>query len=78
MHNGIIENHAILKARLIEAGYEFTSDTDTEVIAHLIHQHLQADPDLESSVRKTVAELEGAYALVVMSPAKTRYFNSGS
>jgi len=68
VHNGIIENHAILKARLIEAGYEFTSDTDTEVIAHLIHQHLQTDPDLESSVRKTVAELEGAYALVVMSP----------
>ena len=70
VHNGIIENHAILKARLIEAGYEFTSDTDTEVIAHLIHQHLQMDPDLESSVRKTVAELEGAYALVVMSPLK--------
>ena len=70
VHNGIIENHAILKARLIEAGYEFTSDTDTEVIAHLIHQQLQTDPDLESSVRKTVAELEGAYALVVMSPLK--------
>ena len=68
VHNGIIENHASLKARLIEAGYEFSSDTDTEVIAHLIHQHLQTDSDLESSVRKTVAELEGAYALVVMSP----------
>jgi glutamine---fructose-6-phosphate transaminase (isomerizing) len=70
VHNGIIENHEVLKAKLSKAGYTFTSDTDTEVIAHLIHQHMQADPDLETAVRKTVAELEGAYALVVMSPTK--------
>jgi len=70
VHNGIIENHAILKTRLIEAGYAFTSDTDTEVIAHLIHQYLQSNPDLESAVRQAVAEIEGAYALVVMSPSQ--------
>ncbi|MDG1463263.1 MAG: glutamine--fructose-6-phosphate transaminase (isomerizing) [Gammaproteobacteria bacterium] len=68
VHNGIIENHELLKAQLIEAGYEFSSDTDTEVIAHLIHQRLQKTPELETAVRNAVAELEGAYALVVMSP----------
>ncbi len=68
VHNGIIENHELLKARLIDAGYEFSSDTDTEVIAHLIHQHLQKTPELETAVRNAVDELEGAYALVVMSP----------
>ena len=67
VHNGIIENHEPLRAELIAAGYEFTSETDTEVVAHLIHQKLQTDSDLEAAVRKTVAELDGAYALVVMS-----------
>ena len=67
VHNGIIENHEKLRADLIEAGYKFTSETDTEVVAHLIHQHLQTANDLEAAVRKTVAELDGAYALVVMS-----------
>ncbi len=70
VHNGIIENHEVLKARLIEAGYEFVSDTDTEVIAHLIHQHLQTAEDLEAAVRAAIAELDGAYALVVMSPTQ--------
>ena len=67
VHNGIIENHDELRAELIKAGYEFTSETDTEVIAHRVHMHLQAAGDLEAAVRKTVDELEGAYALVVMS-----------
>ena len=67
VHNGIIENHEKLRADLIEAGYKFTSETDTEVVAHLIHQNLQTANDLEAAVRKTVAELDGAYALVVMS-----------
>jgi glucosamine--fructose-6-phosphate aminotransferase (isomerizing) len=67
VHNGIIENHEKLRADLIAAGYEFTSETDTEVVAHLIHQNLQTANDLEAAVRKTVAELHGAYALVVMS-----------
>jgi len=67
VHNGIIENHEALRADLQDKGYAFTSETDTEVIAHRIHLHLQDSEGLEEAVRKTVAELEGAYALVVMS-----------
>jgi glucosamine--fructose-6-phosphate aminotransferase (isomerizing) len=67
VHNGIIENHDELRAELCEKGYVFTSETDTEVIAHRIHFHMQTLGDLFKSVRATVAELEGAYALVVLS-----------
>ena len=67
VHNGIIENHEELRADLSAKGYEFTSETDTEVIAHRVHMHLQNSDGLEEAVRKTVAELDGAYALVVMS-----------
>ncbi|MCX7054304.1 MAG: glutamine--fructose-6-phosphate transaminase (isomerizing) [Proteobacteria bacterium] len=67
VHNGIIENHEELRAELQAAGYEFTSETDTEVIAHRVHYHLQKTADLFKAVRATVAELEGAYALVVIS-----------
>jgi glucosamine--fructose-6-phosphate aminotransferase (isomerizing) len=69
VHNGIIENHERLRDELKSLGYEFTSDTDTECIAHRIHYHLKSKKDLFTAVRATVAELEGAYALVVMSPA---------
>ena len=67
VHNGIIENHEELRADLARAGYEFSSETDTEVIAHRIHHHLGRTGDLFKAVRATVAELEGAYALAVMS-----------
>jgi glucosamine--fructose-6-phosphate aminotransferase (isomerizing) len=67
VHNGIIENHEELRDELRLAGYEFTSDTDTEVIAHRIHHHLKSTDDLFKAVRATVAELEGAYALAVVS-----------
>jgi glucosamine--fructose-6-phosphate aminotransferase (isomerizing) len=67
VHNGIIENHAELRTDLRDHGYEFSSETDTEVIVHRIHYYLKSVDDLEQAVRKTVAELEGAYALVVMS-----------
>ena len=67
VHNGIIENHDELREELKRAGYEFTSETDTEVIAHRIHRHLQTMNDLFKAVRATVAELEGAYALAVVS-----------
>lgn len=67
VHNGIIENHEELRADLLGKGYEFSSETDTEVIAHRVHMHLQDSEGLEEAVRKTVAELDGAYALVVMS-----------
>jgi glucosamine--fructose-6-phosphate aminotransferase (isomerizing) len=67
VHNGIIENHEELREELKRAGYQFTSETDTEVIAHRIHRHLQTVGDLFKAVRATVAELEGAYALAVVS-----------
>ncbi len=67
VHNGIIENYEELRDDLKNQGYEFTSDTDTEVVAHRIHHHRKTAEDLVAAVRMTVAELEGAYALVVMS-----------
>ena len=67
VHNGIIENHEELRAELTKQGYKFTSETDTEVIAHRIHHHLKTQKDLFKAVRATVAELEGAYALAVVS-----------
>ncbi len=67
VHNGIIENHEKLRAALIEDGYAFDSETDTEVIAHRIHYHLARGCMFVAAVQKTVAELEGAYALAVLS-----------
>jgi glutamine---fructose-6-phosphate transaminase (isomerizing) len=67
VHNGIIENHEELREELKRAGYQFTSETDTEVVAHQIHRHLQTQRDIFKAVRATVAELEGAYALAVVS-----------
>jgi glucosamine--fructose-6-phosphate aminotransferase (isomerizing) len=70
VHNGIIENHEELRDELKKLGYGFTSETDTEVIAHRIHHHMQAQKDLFKAVRATVAELEGAYALAVVSESE--------
>jgi glutamine---fructose-6-phosphate transaminase (isomerizing) len=67
VHNGIIENHDELRADLKGRGYQFTSETDTEVIAHRIHFHLEHCETLFDAVQRTVAELKGAYALAVMS-----------
>ena len=66
VHNGIIENHETLRADLKGLGYIFTSETDTEVVAHRVHHHLRSSSDLFEAVRKTVAELRGAYALAVV------------
>jgi glutamine---fructose-6-phosphate transaminase (isomerizing) len=67
VHNGIIENHEAMRARLTAQGYVFASDTDTEVIAHLVHAKLaQGAPDLFAAVRLAVAELVGAYAIAVI------------
>ena len=66
VHNGIIENHEALRQKLKGLGYEFTSDTDTEVIAHLIHSHYRTSKDLLQATRKAVAELNGAYAIGVV------------
>jgi glutamine---fructose-6-phosphate transaminase (isomerizing) len=67
VHNGIIENHEALRSRLKAAGFVFTSETDTEVIAHLIDLHSRTTNDLLAATRATVAELEGAYAIGVVS-----------
>jgi len=67
VHNGIIENHEALRARLVEAGYVFDSQTDTEVIAHLIHLHFRETHDLFTAVQTAVREMHGAYAIAVIS-----------
>lgn len=69
VHNGIIENHAELREQLQAKGYVFASETDTEVVAHLIDDKLKQHGDLLVAVQAAIAELEGAYALVVMSQA---------
>jgi glutamine---fructose-6-phosphate transaminase (isomerizing) len=66
VHNGIIENHDELRQELKRIGYVFTSETDSEVVAHRIHYHLTKIGNLFKAVRATVAELEGAYALAVI------------
>ncbi len=67
VHNGIIENHEALRTRLKAAGFVFTSETDTEVIAHLIELYYRESNDLLAATRTAVAELEGAYAIGVVS-----------
>jgi glucosamine--fructose-6-phosphate aminotransferase (isomerizing) len=66
VHNGIIENHEILRTRLQGLGYSFTSETDTEVIAHLVHHELKSTNSLLSAVQATVKQLTGAYGTVVL------------
>ncbi|HET7921229.1 MAG TPA: glutamine--fructose-6-phosphate transaminase (isomerizing), partial [Gammaproteobacteria bacterium] len=67
VHNGIIENHDAQRMRLKQLGYEFESQTDTEVIAHLVHHHFTRSGDLFEAVRAAAAELTGAYAIGVIS-----------
>ncbi|MBS0211926.1 MAG: glutamine--fructose-6-phosphate transaminase (isomerizing) [Proteobacteria bacterium] len=67
VHNGIIENHAALRAELIGLGYEFASQTDTEVIAHLIEHQQRQGKDLLDALRTVLPRLHGAYAVAVMS-----------
>ncbi len=74
VHNGIIENHEEQREKLRALGYVFESQTDTEVIAHLMHHHLKAGDSLLSALQLTVKELTGAYALAVMSRAEPDHF----
>jgi len=67
VHNGIIENHEALREQLRSLGYVFTSDTDTEVIAHLLNHKLKELMDLTVALKATVKELHGAYGLAVIS-----------
>jgi len=67
VHNGIIENHLSLRARLVERGAKVLSDTDTELVAHLIHEKQAEGHGLEEAVRRALLEIHGAYAIAVMS-----------
>lgn len=67
VHNGIVENYESLREELVADGYEFHSETDTEVVAHRIHYHYRRSEDMTAAFRATVAELTGAFALVMMS-----------
>ena len=69
VHNGIIENHEEQRARLKALGYAFESQTDTEVIAHLVHFHFKAGGDLFRATQKAAADLRGAYAIGVVALA---------
>jgi glucosamine--fructose-6-phosphate aminotransferase (isomerizing) len=67
VHNGIIENHDVLRDQQKQAGYRFTSQTDTEVIVHQVHRHLVQGQDLLAAVQSAIKDLEGAFALGVIS-----------
>ena len=66
VHNGIIENYLDLKIRLRAQGHEFSSDTDTEIIAHLVQLHYQKCGDFEAAVRKALGDVRGAYAVAMI------------
>ncbi len=67
VHNGIIENHLALRQELAAAGAKFTSETDTEIFAHLIDREMASAPDLTTAVRKVLARVHGAFAIVVLN-----------
>jgi glucosamine--fructose-6-phosphate aminotransferase (isomerizing) len=70
VHNGIIENYAAIKERLLADGHCFRSETDTEVIAHLLEERLRGGLDLRDACRAALSELRGAYAIAVLSSAQ--------
>jgi glucosamine--fructose-6-phosphate aminotransferase (isomerizing) len=70
IHNGVIENYAALKKKLVESGHHFQSATDTEVIAHLIEEFNRWDNDLETAVRHALLQVQGTYGLVIMSESE--------
>jgi len=81
VHNGIIENHKELREKLQGLGYEFVSETDTEVIAHLVHHELKTADSLLAALQTTVKQLDGAYGTVIMDkndPERVVVARSGS
>ena len=70
VHNGIIENHVALRADLKKSGYTFTSDTDSEIIAHLLHQTMKSTLDLREALQSVVTHLRGAFAIGVIHQAE--------
>lgn len=67
IHNGIIENHNELRTRLKDDNYQFASETDSEVIAHLLHSHWKDTGDMLEALKKTIAELDGAYSICAIN-----------
>ncbi|MGB3049746.1 MAG: glutamine--fructose-6-phosphate transaminase (isomerizing) [Polyangiales bacterium] len=67
VHNGIIENHLELRTELEAGGFVMSSDTDTEIVAHLIHRETNAGHDLVTAIRRSLGHVEGAYAIAVIS-----------
>ncbi|GGW90355.1 glutamine--fructose-6-phosphate transaminase (isomerizing) [Alteromonas halophila] len=81
VHNGIIENYLALREKLTEKGYQFTSDTDTETIAHTVHEELKAGKSLLRAVQDSVTQFHGAYGTVIMDkedPSRVVVARSGS
>ena len=66
VHNGIIENFEELKNNLTSNGYEFQSETDTEVVANLIQQNFENSSDIKSTILKTISQIKGHYSFIVM------------
>ena len=69
VHNGIVENYVELKHQLEKEGHKFVTETDTEIIAHLVEKHMKEGGPLEDAVRKTVKQLTGVYSLAILSAA---------
>jgi glucosamine--fructose-6-phosphate aminotransferase (isomerizing) len=72
VHNGIIENYLELKAELIKAGHRFASETDTEIVSHLIVKHLEAGAPYLEAVQWTIKEIKGSYALAIINAGEPR------
>jgi len=70
IHNGVIENYAVLKRKLVQTGHHFRSATDTEVIAHLIEEFNRWDNDIETALRQALLQVQGTYGLVIMSESE--------
>jgi glucosamine--fructose-6-phosphate aminotransferase (isomerizing) len=72
VHNGIIENYLELKAELIKAGHRFSSETDTEIVSHLIVKHLEEGASYLEAVQRTIKEIKGSYALAIINAGEPR------
>jgi glucosamine--fructose-6-phosphate aminotransferase (isomerizing) len=72
VHNGIIENYLELKAELVKAGHRFASETDTEIVSHLIVKHLEGGAPYLEAVQRTIKEIKGSYALAIINAGEPR------
>ena len=73
VHNGIIENYLDLKEELLKAGHRFASETDTEIVSHLVVRHLNEGADYLSAIRQTLQEIKGSYALAIVNAREPRF-----